>query len=433
VSRVLQVAGIVAIVAAVALAALVTVRVAQRGRHVTELSTFGAGPKGAKALYLLAETLGGEPIRWVEDFSRPPEGGMLVVLGQCGGGRRPSPVERDALARWVEQGGVLVVAGARHVATAGAGLGAHLEGGCPEPAWVEALLSDPADDDEALEGEGEEALSYAGLEEPLHFARPVADPLHGIGLVAMEAPARIVVHDEVQARVLLEGIPDDAVAEGEAWSSTEGPPMAVALERGRGTVVLIASASPFHNRSLGWASGGLLFARLHGAHALGGSVLFDEYHLGVGEPRSLARYIRQLGGGPVVLQLLFVTLLFLWGRGARLGTPRVDPPPPPAGTSSYVEAVAHLYRRSGDAVGAWRVLIKRGLGRIAQHHHVRATDPEGLAKALDARARAGEARAVRRVGELEATVDSDRSLTAAVQALDGQILRATAPEREDSP
>jgi hypothetical protein len=435
-SRFAKVGVMAAVVVALGMVGWVGSRVVQRGRYAVAHSTFGAGPTGAKALRDLAEALGGRPTRLVEDPARLPEQAMLVVLGGCGGGRPASPMDLDALRGWVERGGVLLAAGARHVVGRGAGLGGHLTGGCPPPSWLESLLSSTAEDTDGprdLEGSDDEAPSFNAMEAPLHFAHPVAGPVEGVGLVALESPARIVVDPGTEGEVLL--------AEAAAHPpDLDGPPAselgsvsAVAFRRGRGVVILMASASPFQNQSLGWASGGVLFARLYAEYADGAPILFDEYHLGVGEPRSLARYIRQVGGGPAVLQLLFVAMLLLWTGGVRFGAPRTDPPPPPAGTSSYVDAIARLYRRSGDAHGAMRILVKRALTRVARHHHLPSADPEALAKTLDARMRSGEARAVRRLAAMGGAAGAERSLPASVRALDRQVEASTTPDSQDFP
>jgi hypothetical protein len=428
---------VAAVLAGMGVTGMMCARVAQRGRYAAAYSTFGAGPEGAKALYLLAEALGGQPTRLVEDVSDLPEGGLLVVLGGCGGGRAPTPLEVGHVQRWVDRGGVLLVAGARHLAHEATGLGVHLVGGCADPSWIDSLLSTPdlADDveeelhEDAHADDEEDEAPILHFGEPLHFAHPVGVPLEGLGLVAMASPAVVAVGDGVKSEVLLIQPSLGESSATDAPVTEEGSVAAVAIARGKGTVIAVASAAPFQNRYLGWGEGGLLFARLYRHYADGQPVVFDEYHLGVGDRRSLGRYIRQVGGGPVVLQLLLVVLLLLWTRGVTFGTPRAAAAAAPAGAASYVDAVARLYHRSGDATGAVRALARRALGLIARHHHLRPASAHGLAKMLDARGRAEEARAVRCVGELEVATQSERALGEAVRALDGHIRSATAEEK----
>ena len=89
-------------------------RVAERGRYAAPYSTFGSGPDGSRALYLLAEERGHAPERWTRDLGGLPEDGVLVAMGGCDAPMRRelSPFEERALVEWVEGGGVLIVAGA---------------------------------------------------------------------------------------------------------------------------------------------------------------------------------------------------------------------------------------------------------------------------------------------------------------------------------
>ena len=99
-----------------ATSAFVCQRVAERGRFASAYSSYGSGPKGARALYLLGERLGARPAALVAGPRGAAEGRMLVALGDCESGMaRPlSRYEEQELARWVEEGGVLLVAGVRH-------------------------------------------------------------------------------------------------------------------------------------------------------------------------------------------------------------------------------------------------------------------------------------------------------------------------------
>ena len=92
-----------------------------------------------------------------------------------------------------------------------------------------------------------------------------------------------------------------------------------------------------------------------------GPVLFDEYHLGVGERRSMMRYLRQAGAMPLVLQLLLVALLLLWRarralrRRARAGEAA------PAG-DGVVRGGARRAVRAHAAIRAARARAARAAG-----------------------------------------------------------------------
>jgi hypothetical protein len=157
-----------------------------------------------------------------------------------------------------------------------------------------------------------------------------------------------------------------------------------------------------------------------------GPVLFDEYHLGVGERRSMMRYLRQAGATPFIVQLAFAVLLLLWRGGARFGGVRDAPEPAPAGTASFVAATGRLFARAGDPAGAAQILVKQALGRVAAFHHVPAATPHKLARALYERGLAKAGDAVRTIGELENRPPRDAvGLVALSRALDDAVARAT--------
>jgi hypothetical protein len=162
-------------------------------------------------------------------------------------------------------------------------------------------------------------------------------------------------------------------------------------------VIVLASSSMFQNRDLATENGGVLFARLVRERAAGGPVLFDEFHLGVGQRRSLMRYVRQSGGFPLGEQPLRALGLLLRRLGAAFGAHVTDAPERPKGTASYVEGVATLYAKARDPAGAVAIMVRRALERIAAHHHVAERDPARLAEHLEARNRQAAADAVRAI------------------------------------
>jgi hypothetical protein len=422
-------------------AGLVCQRVSDRGRYATEHSTYGSGPEGTRALYLVAEAMGAQPRRWAEELARLPERGMLVALGSCDQllRREVDRIERENLRAWVERGGVLVVAGvpdyvsredfgaalvgdeeqcrprhgllgmlarAERRAQQGDAAPERPDGGPTELEDLpQALQEDPV-------GTYEEVTAQDELGEA-RLAVATAAPLEGLGPVGVRRPLRIELDEGTEAETLLR-LDDSA-----------GPPVGVRIPVGQGAVVLLASASPFTNRDLVDGGGAVLFARLVRAHASEGPVIFDEYHLGVGQRRSTMRYLRQAGATGLVVQVLLLAGFALWRLGARFGGLRADAPVEPGGTASYVDGVARLYEKAGDPSGAGHIVVRRALARIAKHHHLPSSDP---ARLIDAFERRGQRRAKEAVEALRAMLSDEkpsRGLTKLTAEVDRLVAAAT--------
>ena len=154
--------------------------------------------------------------------------------------------------------------------------------------------------------------------------------------------------------------------------------------------------------------------------------MFDEYHLGVGTSRSLVRYLREVGAGPIALALVLIAFFPIWRASIRFGSPKEEPSAAPTGTASYVRAIGTLYRKTGDTSAALDILLRRTFGRIMSHHRItpeEAPDPESLARLLAARHRHDQAAAVR---ELIATQsDARRNLVGLVHRIDHLTTQAT--------
>ncbi len=419
-------------------AGLMCQRVGARGRYATEYSTYGAGPDGTRGLYLLAESLGARPRRWAEDLGRLPERGMLVALGSCDQlmRRELGRIERENLASWVERGGVLVVAGVGDYATRDA-LGVELvtpPGGCAPTTGLIGMLAraearnrkhDPEEDggrrvDELPDAFAEDpAGTYDEVTEtdplpPARLAYGQSGPTAGVAPVGMRRAMGIEVDEARMSEVLL--------------AFDDGSPAAVRVSLGEGTVIALASASAFTNRDLAEAGGGVLFARLVREHAGRGPILFDEYHLGVGQQRSMMRYLRQVGAGAIVLQVLLIVAFVLWRMGARFGGARVDPPTEPGGTVSYVEGVATLYAKARDPGGAGAIVIRRALARIAAHHHLASSDTTRMIELLEQRRRHRAAQAVLALSRMLEGEAAARGLARTVEEVDRLVGEATSEE-----
>jgi hypothetical protein len=425
-------------------------RVAERGRFATSYSSYGSGPHGSRALYLLVEQLVSPVMRWAQDLARLPSRAVLVALGGCDSAmaRPVSRYERQELVRWVRAGGVLVVAGARDYLPQAFGVHFKYEARC-KTQWSSLLepgtrppdspdepnpfAADGGMDDEAPSGgdpdAGPAAQASAGTSRPpplppgdTTWAVPMAAALRGLSVIPFHDAGELVLMPELEPEVLLGDPRRDA--EGH---ETDLEPLALTLKHGLGRVIVLASASMLQNAELGTSDGGELFVRLLRSYAPGMPVVFDEYHLGIGERRSLMRYLRQMGAAPLVLQLLIVVAVVLWRAGARFGAVQQPAPAAPPQSASFVIALGQLYERSADARGAIELIARDAWARIAAHHHVDVAPPARLVEALRARGADVAAEAVWEIDTAAKSGEASASkLPALVARVDAALARALA-------
>lgn len=359
-----------AVLAFFLLASLVVfaLRVSNRGRFSAPYSTHGAGPEGTRALYRMVQELGFSPQRMSHEISRLEKGTMFAIAG-CGGApvRELLRPEREELLRWVEAGGLLIVAGAEGYVPHGSGLAFDKRASCADPehdSWLESLLNDTIDEKDALPQD--------------IMAHPSGPPL-----------AHVLPFPTKRARTLRIGVDSQATE----FISSEHGPLGLTAPLGRGRVVLLGIPESLTNRGLA-DGGGVVVARLLEAFAPKGPVLFDEYHLGMGERRSLIRYLRDHGYGLVALQAALVVLALLLARTARLGAPRVAASAAgvagaPEGAlragrnQTYVRALSRMYEQSDDQVGALQVLSRHALARLGRRYRAIGVEPERVADWLE--------------------------------------------------
>jgi hypothetical protein len=377
-------------------------RVAERGRFVRPFSSYGSGPEGTRAFYLLLGELGFSTVRWSQDLARLPRGATLLALGSCARGlSRPiSRYEHADLLRWIERGGVLIVAGARNYVPRELGVGFSDDSECAAHR-VTADEDDTDTEDEADSSKGEQSAKPAAdggrpapdAGEPAPIASaPAADehgtlwgvpmgaPLEGLPIVPFHDAGRFELERPAEVETLL-GVPPAAGAQ-----STELVPLAIVVQRGQGRVIALAGASLLQNRELADSEGAPLLTRILQRYANTGPLIFDEYHLGLGERRSLMQYLRQSGALPAVLQLLVIVVVALVRAGARFGAVQVPAEPKPGGTVSFVTALGRLYGKADDRAAAVRLIARAGIARIARHHGIRHLQPDALERELATRA-----------------------------------------------
>lgn len=359
----LQITGLWLFSAAACLSLLyASLRVAERGRFASPYSSYGAGPDGTRALFMLTRALGYEARPFTRELSHLPRGTMLIISG-CRGEllRKVARPEREALATWVESGGLLIVAGPAEVLPDAFGLSMERNAHCQEQEGEKTLL--------------ERVLLPSPRSEPLETLLPpdltaeaAGPPLNHLLPFDVREPLTLrVAHDAEATEVLTS-----------RWGS-----LALTSPFGRGRVVLLGIPEALTNRSLS-DGGGQVMARLLRAFAPEGPVMFDEYHLGMGERRSVIGYLRDAGYSGLMLQLFLSVVAFLVAAAVRVA-PAHKSEARPLVRTSFVQALAQLYRRSHDSQGALERLASHALTRVGQHYHALGVPPEKLASFLKSR------------------------------------------------
>jgi hypothetical protein len=253
-------------------------------------SSYATTPAGLAA-YASVLARNGHPVRRVRtrvSDDAPPTDQTLVVLDPD----VMEPEEARAIGDWVRAGGNLVA------------------GGAGDASWLDEVLEDPP----SWEGGGQR----------------VRRTLVPIGITT--------------------GV-ESVVADGGGWHELGGAlpaigpadgPLLVSARAGRGTVALLADATPLTNARLDQADGAALGLALAGGDQR--TVAFLETVHGYGVSRGF-------GGLPTsvkwtLLGLALTALVAVWAAGRRFGPPEdpeTEPPPP---RTAYVDALAAALERA---------------------------------------------------------------------------------------
>ncbi len=380
---------------------LFTVRVSRRGRFSAPFSSHGAGPEGTLALYRLVEELGMQATRLGHEIGRLEQGTLIAIAG-CDG-RQTRPLlrpEREELARWVNAGGLLIVLGVEHYLPESSGLTFDRRADCRDPeksGWLASALD---------------------------AKRPQGDTLpQDILAIPSGAPlAHALPFDTQRARTLRAGVDSHAT---ELVASEYGP-LGFTAPLGRGRVVLLGFPESLHNRSLA-AGGGVVLARILRAFAPPGPVWFDEYHLGMGERRSLIRYLRDRGYGLSALQAVLIALALLLARSARIGPPRPPRANLPRSGQSHLHALSRMYEQSRDQHGALQVLARHALTRLGKRYRAVGVEPERIVEWLERAGLASVASCARKIEEhAERPFERGESLVSRAQKIEQDLTFALA-------
>jgi hypothetical protein len=160
----------------------------------------------------------------------------------------------------------------------------------------------------------------------------------------------------------------------------------VALYRvGRGEVVVVSDAALFLNRCIAEEDNAVLAVNLLGR--FGARVVFDEFYHGLTVRGNPVWLLTRHPYGLFVALLLAATGLWIWRASVRLG------PPVPAracerrSIGEYVDAMAHLFHRSGHRRFVLDELRRGVLWSLRRKLHLspRLEDAESVARAMERR------------------------------------------------
>lgn len=348
-------------------------------------SSHASGPRGALALYRWIDALGYDVrrLQYGERFAPDPAAAILIVLAP---GERYTRDEATAVAKWVEGGGILVLADDRPGQLAGAAALFKV--------FDLELFAPPLDQ----------------LPEPAPVLQPVfSDP-----------PARAVV---AEATAALRTTRADAVP----LVGASAAPLVLGLPYGAGYVFASATLHPFTNRGLDEGDNAAMVLNMLRRAPPGGRVVFDEYHHGFISQPSLRSLLLGTPWGWAILYTALMLATYLALTGRRFGRPApLREETARRSSAEYLASMAGLLRRAGrrDTLQAhYRATFKRRLAR-ASGLNPHLDDADFLA-ALAAIAPERAERAGALLAAMAAPVASDAALLRLVaeadQMVDGRL------------
>lgn len=274
-------------------------------------TTYNAGPGGTKALYQLLLREGKEAERFEQPLENlPADAGLLVMFEPFQ--RRVEKEEKEALLRWVGEGGTLLLA-------------VSPKASAP---FEEGLVLDEVD---------------VQRKKPSPATLPV-DPerspyFHDVRSLRVDGATRL---KEEPGKTVDELLLDEEGAYIIAW------------KQGKGTVIVTTRGVLPGNAHIAEADNVLFFVNIVEAHTFPDRplVLFDEYHQGFGYATEGGRSLWQAMGAPartLVYYLAFGFLLFLYNANRRFGAALHLAAPSYRPSTEYIASMASLYRRAGAA------------------------------------------------------------------------------------
>lgn len=152
-----------------------------------------------------------------------------------------------------------------------------------------------------------------------------------------------------------------------AQTQPHGLPAIWRLPQGDGMLVVSAYADLFGHAALGREDNARFIAELVQAHvAPRGSVVFDDMHLGLSELYDPRAFVADPRVRATAAFLVALWLLYLIGRGARLGPASRRQHPPRA--VDFVHAVGGLFARRLTRQAALAALVRNFFNDVRAHH-----------------------------------------------------------------
>jgi hypothetical protein len=260
-------------------------------------STYNAASAGYKALYLWLRAIGVPAERWESPLTELPRGAQVLLMLSPRLG--PGPGELKALETWVRSGGTLVLV-----------------------SWPWNAFAKPFGFEMKMIFQDQKKDEQIPSFQPgpyIRGRRTIVSKLHpGIDSTKPEA----IVH----AR--------------DAFGN-----LIMAVEEGKGRVIMVADPSLFSNLDLRKGDHARLALDLLLTHLGKGLLLIDEYHQGYGRVTSVAAYVFQSETLVPLLQVLVMVLLLWAAAGRRFGPARPMARERERSSMEYVRAMAHLFRR----------------------------------------------------------------------------------------
>jgi hypothetical protein len=383
-------------------------RGAARGGFADVLSTWRSEPDGARGLYLLAQEAGIPVDRKQTDLEVLEDGQNVVLLSvfhpetKLGQGDlfRPETtdggVEEGALAR--RERGVNVFHAPPLTEDERTKLLGHVEQG---HVLVYVPVGDPADPLLAALNVTLVPVTVEGADGVRHFAPAQPSPWT-LGVQRAQA----ITHTHL-------GLPPGAVAL--LQDEQLGAAVMGLVPHGTGEVLVLSAPELAMNRRLAEADNAQLWLSLLSEVGRTGPVLFDEYHHGFSDDRSVAQFAARYGLHFAALQLVFG--LCLWAVALRrFGRPRVPPEDERVVATDALCAASRLYREGrhhGHAATQLARMLARDLAPLAGLPGNAL--PEEVASGLQARGETALGQLCREVDRLARSAASEGDVESAAR------------------